>query len=561
MGKFKELVNDAYYNSDEPILSDNEFDLIDDVGLEIKNFHKKAKHLQPMGSLKKIKTEDDFYKWVKGSFTITPKLDGNSLEVIFHNGEFVQAITRGDGILGNDVTDKVEHCNLLFPFPHIEGYVSVKCEAIMDKKYQKDYEKNIRNVVSGVINKKGVDVKELKKIDVLSFDDLPTLKSDNDYNRLSELYENIKENYRYEIDGLVVELDEPYYGEDNPLLPSNKVALKFNKEGVEGIVGNINWNLGKYGRLTPVIILKEPVTIDGTNVQMISASNYGLLKEAGIGINSIVKVIKAGEIIPYISEVVETSPYLAHPICPQCGDEGEISDNGIHATCLNCKEDGLVHLKHIFSVFNIDYIGDSLIDKIYNEGYTNIIHLANVTPEQLCEIEGIGKTTAEYFINQLKNITLTESQVLQCAMIKGISLKQSERLINHYGDLDNFFNYVYSLTSDDIDGIGEVLVNSIYGNIDKFKNTYKELLTLGVNIVKEEKTLVTGKNIAMTGTCDKLNRKDVITHINRNGDNYHDGIKKDTNILLTDDINSESSKMKKAKKLGIKIVSYNDYLN
>ena len=336
MGKFKELANEAYYNSGEPILTDNEFDLISDVGLEIKNFRTKVKHHQPMGSLNKIKTKEDFEKWGKGSFTLTPKLDGNSIEVVFFNGELVRGITRGNGYFGNDVTDKIEHCNIMFPAPLEEGYVSVKCEAIMDKKHQKDYDKNIRNVVSGILNKKEIDVKELGKVDIMSFDNIPTFK-ENDYDEIEKLFESVKRMYSYEIDGFVAKLDSNYYDEDDELLPANMVALKFNKDGVEGVVGSIQWNLGKYGRLTPVINLKTPVEIDGTNVQRISASNYGLLKAAEIGIGSTVKVILSGDIIPFITEVVTTSDYLAHPICPNCGAEGEISDNGIHAICVDRK--------------------------------------------------------------------------------------------------------------------------------------------------------------------------------------------------------------------------------
>lgn len=107
--KLTEIANEEYYNNEEPILTDQEFDLLSDDGLDISNFRKKADHYQPMGSLKKIKTEEDFLKWVNGNISVTPKLDGNSIEVVFYNGKLVKAVTRGNGCLDENSIIETEN--------------------------------------------------------------------------------------------------------------------------------------------------------------------------------------------------------------------------------------------------------------------------------------------------------------------------------------------------------------------------------------------------------------------------------------------------------------------
>jgi DNA ligase (NAD+) len=565
VANLKQIANEQYYNGDSPILTDEEFNLISDHGLDTRNFRNKANHHSPMGSLKKVKTEDDFYKWAKSNtvFSVTPKLDGNSIEVILNkNGNIIQAITRGNGYEGNDVTDNIKHCDTsALGFLELTSDInSVKCEAIMPKVCQADYEKNVRNVVSGLINRKEAIPNELAKIHVVPFETLAKVVyySTPDYLELESNFRYYKNNHEYEIDGLVVEGNGDY-SNDNELLPDNIIALKFNKEGELATVGNIEWSLGKHGILYPVIILDEPVDIDGTTVSRVSASNYGIVKTAGLGIGAQVKVIKSGDIIPFVHTVVEQSYILPPVFCPNCKSISEVDENGVHLVCKNCVHNDLTLLKHIFKVFDLDYISDSTIEKLYVNGFKLIDDYFEAEVEDIEIIDGFGKKTAEYIFYMLNTVELTEAQILECAMIKGMGNKQCQKLIDHFGSIENFLACEDLETSlAPLEGFAEKSITNIVTNRNRFKAMF-ETLSYFCTIKTVDKTNQTKGNIVFTGKCDKYNRKQLTQHLEEQGWKIQSSVNKDTNLLLTDNPDSGTSKTKKAKSLGVEIKSYEQF--
>jgi len=567
------LANDAYYNSEEKIISDSEFNLLSDHGLETTNFRNKVEHHQLMGSLKKIKTEKDYLKWVScdacmsGKAKMTPKLDGNSIELVYDKGNLIQAITRGDGFVGNDVTNKIIHCNVPLTIS-INEKVSIKCEAIMKKEHQKDYDKNIRNVVAGVLNRKSIIKEELNKIDIIAFEDLDYVMINSksiQYDKIEAMFDENKTEFGYEIDGLVLELEDHIHEETNPLIPANIIALKFNKEGVNAEIGDIEWSLGKHSKLTPVIILKEGVDIDGTTVRRVSASNWSLLLEAGLGIGAKIQVIKSGDIIPFISKVVQKSDDHIYPNCPVCGHSAELNESEVQMICDNpsCKGKALVKLQHVFSVFDLDYISDSTIETLYNYGLDDLSDLFELTVSDFDNIQGFGDSKSNNFVSKLKTVILNEAQVLKCAMVQGISESNGQKFIDHYGSIIKF---IKSRGQDHtvIDGIGYKMTDIINMNMDEFIsmfNVLKKYITITSNeikIIDEEKP-----NIVFTGKCKynniHYNRTELTDILEDKNFNVQTGINKDTNILLVADINSSSSKTIKAHKLGIKIISYDDF--
>jgi DNA ligase (NAD+) len=567
MSDLKEIANEQYYNTGSPILTDEEFNLISDHGLETRNFRNKANHHSPMGSLKKIKTEDDFYKWAKDNtvFKVTPKLDGNSIEVILNkNGNIIQCITRGNGYEGNDVTNNIKYCDTsaLGSLKLDKDINSVKCEAIMPKKHQIDYEKNIRNVASGLINRKEAIPNELAKIHIVPFETLAKViyYSIPDYLELESNFRYYKNNYEYEIDGLVVECDGDY-SNDNELLPDNIIALKFNKDGELATVSYIEWSLGKHGILYPVVILDEPVDIDGTTVSRVSASNYGIVKTAGLGIGAQVKVIKSGDIIPQIKEVIGRSDILPPVFCPVCQSIPEVDENGVHLVCKNCTHNDLTLLKHIFKVFNVDYISDATIENLYANGFKLIHDYFEAEVEDISSIDGFGKKTAEYIFYMLNTIELTEAQVLECAMVKGMGNKQCQKLIDYFGSIENFLaceNLETSLSP--LEGFAEKSIANIITNRNRFKTMF-ETLSRYCKIKKVDKTNQTKGNIVFTGKCDKYNRKELTQYLEEQGWKIQSSVNKETNLLLTDNPNSSTSKTKKAKLLGIEIKSYDEFFD
>lgn len=571
----KEVANEEYYNSGEPILSDHEFDLLGDDGLEIKNFRTKTDHLVPMGSLKKIKDAQTYNKWLESQseILVSPKIDGNSIELVLEDGEIIQAITRGDGFVGNDVTDKVQHCNLeniQTTQTYGSGKISIKCEAVMPKVQQQNYDKNIRNVVAGLLGSKHVEVESLKKIDLIDFSSLQVKLKNTTYELLESIFTKWKSDYKYEIDGVVVTHVSEVHQEKDVLLPENKVALKFNKDGVEGEIGEIEWNLGKYGRLTPVLILKDGIDIDGTTVKRVSASNYGLLKAAGLWPGAKVKVIKSGDIIPFISEVVEKSTVEQVVECPICGATPTISENGIHAICENCSDDKLIFLKHVFGVFDLEFISGSTVESLYLYGYTEIEDFFNLTQTDISSLPGFGTSKAANIVSKLKNLELSEAQILKCCMVEGLGEKQCQKLIEYFGSIENLLTQATQESDiSSIEGFGPVMAKRVFSNIGYIRNLYT-ILSKRVNI-KQSKSKQMMKaelnsrsdtqrpNVVFTGKCELYGRKELTALIEDYGYNVQSSVNKETNLLITSDSNSGSSKTKKAIQLGVKIVSYDEF--
>lgn len=565
MNNLIEEANKAYYNEDEPILTDKEFDLLSDNGLEMKNFRNKVDHFQPMGSLKKIKSEEDFIKWIETSKIrrITPKLDGNSVEIIVKNNIIKQAITRGNGFTGNDISDRIKYCYFQIPLTPIDGELrSFKCEAIMPKEYQKDYDKNIRNVVAGILNSKDPDPKELEKIHIISFDRLENLKdqflNDYFYEDLEYIFNYYKENREYEIDGLVVEID-PIHEEKDPLLPENIVALKFNKEGVDAEVGDIEWNIGKHQKLTPVLILKNPVEIDGTMVGRVSASNFQLLKEVGLNKGAKIQVIKSGDIIPFVSKVVEPVYWVDMPKCPVCGFYSKVE--GVNVICPNkkCSAIDNIKIKNFFSILDLEFISDATIEKLIETGFNSIEKIFEIKKEQIKNIPGFGESKANNIISKFKKAEIDDYNVLASALIKGVSGKQSQRLIKHFGSLKGFLlSYWDKDELIKIDGMGDILAGNIVEGREEFIKMF-EIISKYVRI-KEEKKSESKLKVVCTGKCEQYGRKELEKLLADKGIEMQGGVGKDTDYVVTDDVNSNSGKMKKAKQLGIQIKTYNEFL-
>lgn len=560
MSKFIEDLNNAYYNSEEPLVSDKEFDLLSDTGLETTNFRKKVQHHNVMGSLSKLKNSVEYTKWIENQpfLEATAKLDGNSIELIFMRGDLIYGITRGNGYLGNDVTDKIKHCNIMLPKGVIkkDNIMSLKCEAIMKKSYQKDYDKNIRNVVSGLLNRKSVIPEELNKIDIIPFDILHkyTYTMVPSYDVLCELFEKLKSEFEYDIDGLVIEKPVVYTKGSNELLPDNKAAVKFNKGGVETKIGSIEWNIGKYARLTPVLILNPPVDIDGSTVSRVSASNYKLLKAAGLGIGAEVEVIKAGEIIPYISKVNVESYTTGDINCPVCGAKSV--ELGVNMICPNetCPALVTVFLQNIFSILEIDYISDKIIEKLVQSGYNTLSKIYNMTESDFVWIDGFGEKLYNTLRNGLKNIKLKEYQILEMAMLPGFSKTQSKKLVDHFGSIKNIIPEQIS----QIDGFGMVLQDTLVKNFSKVLDMKLEINALGFTMVKEE-TKMNKQKVVFTGACSQYGRKELTNVLEEKGFEVQSSLKKDTDILLCETLDSSSSKMKKAKDNGTKVIVYADF--
>lgn len=599
-----EKANQAYYEDGEPILTDQEFDLLSDNGLsqDGRNFRKKVDHVIPMGSLSKLKTQADVEKWVadRELFVAMPKLDGNSIALSYRDGKLVRAATRGNGASGNDITGHVQMTNVPKQIP-LKGDIEVRAEAIMKKAHQESFEKNIRNVVAGVLGAKDKREELLSLIDVVAFDivgegieswdekmaALKKLPAQNvvpfyvnapgkasrlpwmgeEIYRFAEgLYKGYREVGDYQIDGVVVlklEAFDTPIPEQGELIPKNKVAVKFGTEGAVGTVGEIEWNLGKHGRLTPVLVLEAPVVLDGTNVQRISASNYSLLKEAGLGPGAVVEVVKSGDIIPFVKNVITPCfDGLELPACPACQEQSTLSDSGVNALCEHpeCTGAGLVTLQRIFPLFGLEFISDATLKSFYDAGHTSLEAIFSLSAEQIAALDGFGEKSAAYIVDSLGKIEMAEELVIKAAGLPGIGERKGRMLLDHYGSIAALVQSVRESAMADIPNFGPVQTRMISERIEEIAEMASRLAALGVQIIAHEKNEAASIKVCCTGTCPGYTRDELKALLAERGCEMIKDVSKDCQLLLCADPTAESSKLKKARKNGVEIMGYAQFL-
>jgi DNA ligase (NAD+) len=598
MSDDKSLVQQANmaYDTGEPILTDQEFDLLADNGLDLdsRNFRTKVEHTIPMGSLDKIKTVDDLARWLRNYsnaiLIVMPKLDGSSISLSYKNGELTRAVTRGDGAYGNLITDNIMETNAIKAVcgPDME----VRAEALIPKRYATQYDKNLRNTVAGMINAKDTRP-ELAQVDLVIFDIfgpqfetweqkrqalnlLPKVVPYHEINAMPapELYALLESLYNtwsspafaYAIDGLVVHaIFDPARPLPAPqLIPEDKVAIKFKDESKSAIVADIEWTQGMHGKLAPVLVLADGgVELDGTQVQRVSASNYSLLRAAGLGQGAKIQVIKSNQIIPFVSAIDEPSlmgiEFL--PVCPDCGERSTWNASHVDAICANqdCPGKANVEIVRILEIFGIEFTSDTTVAKLTAAGYNTLEKLFAMSIDEMAAIPGFGKSSATYFVTKLHSASISEAKAFKAVGLKGLGERMGVTLLDHYGSLSAMIQSVQSRGLDSISGFGGIHKAKIEANLEAIIQMRDRLIALGVKIIPHQKALAGLTTVCATGTCPGYARGDLNALLTRLGYEPVSDVNKDCKLLLCEDPLSGSSKLKKAAKLGISVQSYRKF--
>ncbi|AJF08167.1 helix-hairpin-helix domain-containing protein [Geoalkalibacter subterraneus] len=580
------------YNQGNPVLTDPEFDLLAETGLKVdtRNFRTKVAHPFPMGSLSKIKDAESLSKWAKGATgtIIGPKVDGAAVRLSYRDGRLVQVATRGDGVTGNDITGNARNCVVseTLPYPLT---LEIRCEAVIRKCHADKFEKNLRNVVSGMLGAKDprpeLALVEFLAIEIVSEDPL-TLAAKRDllreicmkeltvpsviydqapsFDEIEELFNSWKQNFPWAIDGVVVEKFHDLHAmveKETELLPKHKVAVKFGNEAAVTVIEEIDWKLGQHGKLTPVLQIR-PVEIDGTTVSKVSASNYALLKSAGLGVGAEVGVVKSGDIIPYVKEVHTPSQEgLDIPSCPSCDTQATLSSTGIDALCSNpeCEGATLVRLQRQFDLFGIDFISGSTIEALVAAGHDSLEKIFSLSESDIAALDGFGRKSAHYIVTSLHKIEVTEAKVIKSAFLKGIGERKGTALLNHYGNLDTMIATIKEQGMTSIEGFGPIqtdLLNTQIGLIETQLQLYR---SLGIKVAPHTAPAKDAKTVCCTGSCPGKSRKELKEVLAEMGFVMASSVTKDCCLLLCDDPEGNSSKLTKARKLGIEIKSYEDF--
>lgn len=594
--------NEAYRKGN-PIISDEEYDILlskleDKINfIEFESFKKtlmeesgEYKHLYIMGSLNKIRYgENELNKWINKhkvkAIIASEKLDGCSFTARYVDGKFYDGASRGDGVTGTDWTEKLKY--ILPQTIEAKDTLIIRGELMLcgDSHIKLGY-KNQRNGVTGIMGEDAIVPEKLKEVrafvyDVLNCDykpllifkgledlfDVPNFKriivKDTIEEDLKEQLELWKSNADYLMDGLVISTDD--YINENIYHPEKKIAFKVNSEGYETEVIDIEWNLSSGGLLKPVVLVK-PVNIDGVTVSRVSGNNYQWLTDKGIGQTSIIKIIRSGDVIPKIIDVVSRKGRFLPVECPEC--RTKLIHKGVDLACPNEYCSGVM-VKKVAAFLRNCGVEDITEKSLIKFGINTFEDLINWEPDPKYKSETKLYDALDKFV-----FTKSKMELFTKFVFDGAAEKTITKIYEHWKiSNDSHFDFLMNKTFDQMiveccthgfpEGIGEKTLAKITGDWMTNK-LYVEYFVMDKRYkpeVKEKKTVtesnITGKTFCITGTLTKSRKYFEELIINNGGIISSVSGKLDYLVVGAD----AGSKLDKAKKLGINILSEEELIN
>lgn len=641
--RIKELVrilneaSKAYYQKDIEIISNIEYDALYDellaleketgfilsnspskhVGYEIISELQKVPHEYPMLSLDKTKDVDALADWLdeqKGA--LSWKLDGLTIVLTYNNGVLEKAVTRGNGEIGEDVTNNAKvFVNLPSEIPY-QQKLTIRGEAIIkysdfnrineliedaDAKY-----KNPRNLCSGSVRQLNNEITAKRNVNFYAFSltSSDPIDFENSNQKKFEFLETLgfdvvpyevvtKETIKAEVeafatkitkmdlpsDGLVLLYDNISYGTglgNTAKFPRDSIAFKWADELAETNIIEIEWSPSRTGLINPVAIF-TPVELEGSTVSRASLHNISILEELKLGIGDEITVYKANMIIPQVAEnKTQNGPVKAPEHCPACGGATQINDaNGVKSLyCINplCSAKKSKAFSHFVgrNALNIDGLSEATLNKFIEKGFLNeLFDLFSLEKyqEEIVEMEGLGEKSYKNLITSIDLARKTTmDRFLYSLGIPNIGTSNAKMICKAY---QYDFTRIQAATEDElveIDGIGNVIAQSV---TDFFQNEHNR--TVIATLLKEIEfeivasapadLMLEGKTFVITGSLLKFsNRSEAKEKIEEQGGKVTGSVTGKTDYLINNDNLSNSSKNKKAKELGVSIITEDEFL-
>ena len=586
------------------------------VGYEIAGELPKKAHESPMLSLDKTKSVEDLREWLGDNKALLSwKMDGLTVVLTYRDGELVEAVTRGNGTIGEVITNNAKNFQNIPLKIEFKGELILRGEAIIKysdfKRINDAIEdatakyKNPRNLCSGsvrqlnpaitksrmvycnifnVVKADGVDFENSKAkqfewaknegFDVVEykFTDSKSIADD-----IAEFESKIESN-DIPSDGLVLLLDDIALGErlgSTSKFPRNAIAFKWSDERQVTKLKYIEWSPSRTGLINPVAVF-EPVELEGTTVSRASLHNVSIFEDLMLGVGDEISVYKANMIIPQVYENLTKSNTEKVPdTCPACGSHASIKQDNESKVLLCTNPD--CQIKHIKQyalmasrdALNIDGLSESTLEKFLSKGFikndSDIFKLDRYKDE-IVNMEGFGKRSYEKLMAALEEAKHTNvARFLYSLGINGIGSANAKMIAKHF---DNDIDKIITAGKDElleIEGIGEVLANSIVDFFKDSKNIENVKSLREVLIFKAEESAgsdsFAGKVFVITGSLEHFtNRNELKELIEKNGGKVSGSVSSKTNFLINNDTASNSSKNKKAKELGVEIISEEDFL-
>ena len=636
--------NYNYYVLDNPIISDYEFDMLlnelknleelhpdffdpnsptQRIGGDITKSFENSKHLAPMFSLDNSYSLEDLYEWEKRikkivnqpiSYTCELKFDGISINLLYENGNLIKALTRGDGVSGDDVTSNVKTIPTV-PLK-LRGLNNLKFEArgeivmpikgfkelneIRDKE-GKELFKNTRNTASGSLKLQdssevasrpleclifSVENKDLfknhesflnnaSKLGFNIFKEFVISQSLDDVFKFIKYWENKRSELPFEIDGAVVKVND--YSQRDKLgytskFPRWAIAYKFKPEEIGTRLNSISFQVGRTGSITPVANL-EPVELAGTIVKRASLHNYDFIKKLDIRVGDYVFIEKGGDIIPKITKVNQSLrqnnstalQFITN--CPECGNRLTKLENEANHYCFNednCLPQVIGRIQHFISrkAMDIDGLGQETVSLLVrNKLIRNCADLYDLKYEQIVVLDRMAEKSANNLIKGILNSKdIPFERVLYAIGIRHVGETVAKKLATHFKSIDNLINANF----DDlilVDEIGDKIANSL---VDFFKDPCNmkmidRLKEIGLNfksevINKRFSSVLSNKSFVISGVFKNYSRDALKRFIETNGGKIVSSVSSKTNFLVAGD-KMGPSKKNKAEELGVTIIS------
>ena len=640
--RMKELVEKldqaakAYYQEDREIMSNQEYDSLYDqleqleketgtvltnsptvrVGYEAVNELPKEEHPSPMLSLDKTKDREVLRGFIGNhKCLLSWKLDGLTIVLTYENGELVKAVTRGNGIVGEVITNNARvFKNIPLRIPY-KGQLVLRGEAIItyseferinetigdaDAKY-----KNPRNLCSGSVRQLNNEITAKRNVRFYAFALVSAQDVDFSNSREQQFIwlkkqgfevveykvvtsESLDEamdyfsktivNNDFPSDGLVVTYDDIAYGESlgsTAKFPRNSFAFKWADEMRETRLVDMEWSPSRTGLINPVAIF-EPVELEGTTVSRASVHNISIVKELQLGIGDTIKVYKANMIIPQIAENLTRSGNLVIPDkCPVCGQEARIRKENDVETLYCMNPDCVAKKIKSFSLFtsrdamNIDGLSEATLEKFIAMGFIHnfgdIFEIGRYK-DQIVEMEGFGQKSFDNLMVSLEKAKETTlAKVIYSLGITGIGLANAKVICKYFDDDIEKIRHAEEEEISAIEGIGPVIAGSMADYFKSAENNQKlDHLLSHLHLVHEETSaeqVFAGKTFVITGSVEHFsNRSEAKEFIEARGGKVTGSVTKKTDYLINNDKTSASSKNKKAQELGIPILSEEDFL-
>ena len=641
-GRMKELIDilnkaaSVYYQGKDEIMSNFEYDRMYDelsalekesglvlagsptqkVGYEVLSELPKQTHPSPMLSLDKTKQVDELSSWLGGKEGLLSwKMDGLTVVLTYENGELLNAVTRGNGVVGEVITNNAKvFKNLPVNIP-FKGRMVLRGEAIITysefKKInallsEEEQYKNPRNLCSGsvrqlnneitakrnvelyaftLVEADGVDFKnsQQNKMEFMKEQGFQTVEykvvtAKNIYETVEWFSEKVKTN-DFPSDGLVLLYDDRSYGESlgsTAKFPRNAIAFKWADETAKTKLTEVEWSASRTGLINPVAIF-EPVELEGTTVSRASVHNISIVKELKLGIGDTIEVYKANMIIPQIAQNLTKSGSLAIPDkCPVCGEKTSIhKENDVEV--LFCENpDCLAKKIKSISLFvsrdamNIDGMSEATIEKFISKGFLHELadlFKLNRYKDEIISMDGFGEKSYEKLVKAAETAKITTTaKFIYSLGIANIGLSNAKMVCKAFSNDLEKIRHASIDELVEIDGVGEIIAESFVKFFANENNNHMVDDLLDIVTLEDEENDnandMEGMNFVITGSVNHFsNRSEVKELIEGRGGKVTGSVTSKTKYLINNDSTSNSSKNKKAKELGVQIITEDEFID